>query len=101
MSTRSDGSHPKTDPRRRMAAEWTSPTPGVAIVGCGLVGQKRAAALGRARLVACADIERDRAEALARTAHRAVATNDWRSVVTRADVDVVIVATTNDALATV
>lgn len=39
---------------------------GVAIVGCGSIGQKRARALGRARLVACADVRPDRAEALAR-----------------------------------
>ena len=36
----------------------------VAIVGCGLIGQKRARALGRAKLVACADIVRERAEGL-------------------------------------
>ena len=36
---------------------------GVAIVGCGLIGRKRAAALGSARLVACADLSRDRADA--------------------------------------
>ena len=29
---------------------------GVAIVGCGLIGQKRAKALAGARLVACADV---------------------------------------------
>ncbi len=34
---------------------------GVAIVGCGLIGRKRAAALGAARLVACADVRRERA----------------------------------------
>jgi heme exporter protein A len=28
---------------------------GVAIIGCGLIGQKRAKALGEGRLVACAD----------------------------------------------
>ena len=30
----------------------------VAIVGCGLIGRKRAAALAGARLVACADLDR-------------------------------------------
>ena len=71
--------------------------PGVAIVGCGLVGQKRAHALGPARLIACADERRDRAEALARS-HGAAATDDWRAAVGRPDVAVVIVSTTNDAL---
>ena len=40
---------------------------GVAIVGCGLIGQKRAKALGGARLVACADVAQDRADRLAAT----------------------------------
>jgi predicted dehydrogenase len=72
---------------------------GVAIVGCGLIGKKRAAALAGARLVACADLELARAEALARTTAGAVATDDWRSVVERPDVDIVVVATTNEMLA--
>jgi predicted dehydrogenase len=76
-------------------------TPGVAIVGCGLVGQKRAKALGPARLLACVDIERDRAEALARATPGASAGADWQTTVMRADIDLVIVATTNNALAEV
>ena len=71
---------------------------GVAIVGCGLIGQKRARALGTARLVACADLSYDRARALAENVDGAVATNDWLEVVRRDDVDLVIVSTTNDAL---
>ena len=38
----------------------------VGIIGCGLVGRKRASALGDSRLVACADLVRERAETLAR-----------------------------------
>ena len=74
-------------------------TPGVAIVGCGLIGQKRAKALAGARLRACADLRRDRAEALAATASGAMATDDWRAAVSRSDVGVVVVATMNDSLA--
>ncbi len=74
---------------------------GVAIVGCGLVGRKRADSLGPARLVACADLVLDRARALAQGAPGAVATRDWRDVVGREDVDIVVVSTTNDALAEV
>jgi predicted dehydrogenase len=73
----------------------------VAIVGCGLIGQKRARALAGAQLTACADLKRERAEALARTAPGAVASDDWRAAIDRADVDIVIVATTNDMLAEV
>lgn len=73
-------------------------TPRVAIVGCGLVGRKRAAALGRARLTVCADLDPSRAEALAQTSPGAIATADWRAAVTSEDVDLVVVATINDAL---
>ena len=72
----------------------------MAIVGCGLIGRKRAAALGGARLVACADLDRDaRRGAGADRAGRRRRTDDWRAAVARADVDIVVVATTNDALA--
>ncbi len=74
---------------------------GVAIVGCGLIGQKRAKAIYPARLAACADTLFDRAQKLARSVPDAVATADWRAAVSHADVDIVIVATTNNALAEV
>ncbi len=77
----------------------TTETVGVAIVGCGLIGQKRARSLGPARLVACADVVFDRAQALAQTAPGALATADWQAVLARADVDIVIIATTNSMLA--
>jgi len=70
----------------------------VAIVGCGLIGQKRARALAGAQLVACADIVLERAQALARQ-FNAQAYADWREIVSRNDVGVVIVATTNNLLA--
>jgi predicted dehydrogenase len=74
-------------------------TSGVAIVGCGLIGHKRAQALGGASLVVCADIDESRAQALARSTPGAAATTDWRAAIARADVTIVIVATTNDMLA--
>ncbi len=72
---------------------------GVAIVGCGLIGLKRSRALAGARLAACADVVRARAESLARTAPGAAAGDDWRAMVDRADVEIVVVATTNESLA--
>jgi predicted dehydrogenase len=73
-------------------------TLGVGIVGCGVIGQKRAQALAGARLTACADVNHERALALARPAG-AFASADWREVIVRRDVDIVIVSTTNDSLA--
>ncbi len=69
----------------------------VAIVGCGLIGQKRAAALRDCRLVACADVVLSRAQQLA-APQAAVATADWREAVSRPDVEIVIVATPHDVL---
>ena len=72
--------------------------PGVAILGCGLIGQKRSKVLRGAKLVVCADIDEKRAQALAAEFPNCDATTNWLSAVQRADVDIVIVATTNDAL---
>ncbi len=75
----------------------------IAIIGCGLIGQKRLRALGTGdRLVIAADTDLRRAESLAAQAGGAVpasATDDWQSAATHPHVQAVIVATTNDALA--
>lgn len=72
---------------------------GVAIIGCGLIGQKRAKALGNgARLIACADRELARAESLA-ASYGALAFNDWRDVLRLPNVDIVVIATLHDSLA--
>jgi predicted dehydrogenase len=69
----------------------------VGIIGCGVVGRKRALALAGARLVACADVDSRRAESLAGT-QPGVEVVAWADLVGRSDIDAVIVATTNDAL---
>jgi predicted dehydrogenase len=72
---------------------------GVGIVGCGLIGQKRAKALGTGgRLVACADLDVSRARNLANNSSAEVFI-DWRELVWSPFVDVVIVATLHDSLA--
>ncbi len=72
---------------------------GVGIIGCGLIGQKRAKALGQGgQLVACADLDVLRAESLARMSNAKVY-RDWRELVWSPLVDVVIVATLHDSLA--
>jgi predicted dehydrogenase len=72
---------------------------GVGVIGCGLIGQKRAKALGvGGKLVACADLDADRAEKLASTTGAQIY-RDWRELVWSSSVDVVIVATLHDSLA--
>jgi predicted dehydrogenase len=72
----------------------------VAIIGCGLIGVKRAKSLGEHHLVAVADVQAERAKRLAEgAAHIQSVGSDWQAVVGRSDVDIVIVATTNNALA--
>src|SRR5436305_11750671 len=71
----------------------------ISIVGCGLIGNKRAKALAGHTLVACADTNVSRAQALADQHPDCSATADWRAAATRDAVDAVIVSTTNDVLA--
>ncbi len=70
-----------------------------AIVGCGLIGWKRAQSLQqRAVLSACCDLDLQRAETLAR-GHGAAASADWEATVARPDVDAVFISTTHNMLA--
>jgi predicted dehydrogenase len=73
----------------------------VAIIGCGLVGGKRAAALAGAELAACVDPQLERAEQLARAARDCVALKDWRRVMDDRSISIVIVATPHDSLASI
>jgi predicted dehydrogenase len=73
----------------------------VAIIGCGLIGQKRASALGDARLIAVADVNHARAQQLATQFSACEVEPSWQSCVARSDVDLVIVSTVNAALAPV
>ena len=71
---------------------------GIGIIGCGLIGKKRANSLGiGGKLLGCADINFQRAQALAGTKAKAFA--DWRELLCLPEVDVVIIATLHDSLA--
>jgi len=72
----------------------------IGIVGCGLIGGKRADAtkqLPGTSVVACADPQFARAQSLANR-FRARASADWHDAI-RDDVDLVVIATTHDQLA--
>src|SRR5579872_938123 len=64
-----------------------------AIIGCGLIGRKRAEALSDAVVTVCCDINLERARSLANK-YGSRATTDWQEAVSSRDVDVVFVATT-------
>jgi predicted dehydrogenase len=72
----------------------------VAIIGCGLIGRKRARALPpECRVSVFCDVDESRARALATEFQNAQACCDWRKTVQRPDVEIVIVSTTHDMLA--
>lgn len=69
----------------------------VAIIGAGLIGRKRAVALSKFNnciLKVIVDIDKTKAEALAKDFGGEVET-DWQRVVSRSDIDIVIIATVN------
>lgn len=70
----------------------------VAIIGCGFVGEKRAASVPPGLVAVCCDTDQIRATALAEKTG-AEACTDWRLAIARPDVGIVIVATTHDGLA--
>ena len=70
-----------------------------AIVGCGLIGRKRAAALPSGQLRYACDLDAARATELARAYPGARAVTDFAQVLADSAVDAVIVATLNGALA--
>ncbi len=76
-----------------------SDPPRVAIIGCGLIGKKRAAALGPARLVAAADPIEARAREVVQAHPAARPFADWRKMLAEIEAQVVIVSATNNVLA--
>ncbi len=72
---------------------------GIGIVGCGMIGQKRAKALGSGgQLVACADIDISRAENLAKGFGARVCL-DLQELIELPEVDIVVIATLHNSLA--
>lgn len=74
----------------------------VALIGCGVVGQRRARVVGRpaGKLIVAVDRDPARAAKVAEET-RCEADTEWQAAVCREDIDVVIVSTTHDALAPV
>lgn len=72
----------------------------IGIIGCGLIGQKRAKSLGEGgRLVACADIDLNRAQSLA--GNQSKAFDNYQDLLALPEVDAVVVSTLHDSLAAI
>jgi predicted dehydrogenase len=72
----------------------------VGIIGCGLIGRKRAAALAafpKDKLIAVCDVDGERASALAKDFHCESET-EWRHLTQRKDIDVIINSSINEVL---
>lgn len=70
-----------------------------AIIGCGLIGQKRAEILRDCELAICVDSIYEKARHLAAKHANCLTVTDWRSAVAQQDIDIVIVATLHSSLA--
>ena len=72
---------------------------GIGIIGCGLIGKKRSASLGvRGKLLACADIDLNRACALA-SQFGAEGSTEWQKLINNPKINIVIISTLHDSLA--
>jgi predicted dehydrogenase len=78
---------------------------GIAIIGCGLIGAKRAASLKASRaatttkLLWCIDRDLPRAQKLAASTSGCQAGSDWEASLNDPDVKIVVIATLHDSLA--
>ncbi|HKB90996.1 MAG TPA: Gfo/Idh/MocA family oxidoreductase, partial [Opitutaceae bacterium] len=70
-----------------------------AVIGCGLIGKKRAAHLKAAQLVYACDVDPERATDLGRIYTGCMAVTDYKEILADKSIDAVIVSTLNAALA--
>lgn len=71
----------------------------VGIIGCGLIGQKRAQNLAGHRLIACVDQDYQKAQALAKQFKNCEVYSNWEDLIARAPVDIIVIATPHHLLA--
>src|SRR3989339_290296 len=71
----------------------------IAIIECGLIGEKRSKTLGNHEVIVISDKEPKRALQLSRKlGKKVILAEKWQEAAGHPDVDLVIVATTNDSL---
>ncbi|HZI32399.1 MAG TPA: Gfo/Idh/MocA family oxidoreductase, partial [Candidatus Binatia bacterium] len=71
----------------------------IALIGCGLIGQKRLNLLPPGSVTVACDTQLDRAKKLAAQSPGCIATDSINEAVSSPNVDVVMIATINSALA--
>lgn len=71
----------------------------VAIIGCGLIGKKRAKTLADCKLIACVDQIHERALELANQHPNCIALTQWQEIMQRDDVNIIIICTLHASLA--
>lgn len=71
----------------------------VGIIGCGFIGQKRAKTLAAGQLLACCDVDLNRAEKLAALYPGAKAYSDWQDLIAHPEITIIIVAVSHHLLA--
>jgi len=70
----------------------------IAIIGCGLIGEKRLSALGTHQLLFAVDKDINKAKRLCDIKKQGIPSENWVDVIKKPELDMVIVATTNDVL---
>lgn len=73
--------------------------PNVAIIGCGLIGMKRANTLKNCQLVLCVDKKKEYAESLASRFPNCTVSTNWQAAISDSTIDIVIIATPHNTLA--
>lgn len=71
----------------------------IGIIGCGLIGQKRAAALGQHDLLACTDLNEEKAKDLAKQFPNCEVKTNSDALIKDDKINIVIIATLHNALA--
>ena len=70
----------------------------IAIIGCGLIGEKRLNALGKHKLLFAVDKDINRAKRLCDIKNQGSPIKAWEDIISVPELEMVIIATTNDAL---
>ena len=70
----------------------------VGIIGCGLIGKKRALILNPKDLIAVADIDLKKTELFKGINQNVLVFTEWNKVLSIKEIELIIIATTNDLL---